>query len=97
MTVAKRKEENNVVNMNKEEQQPVKKRKRLTLGTAEQVRRYIQGLMVKVENNDMTESKARLLTNQAEVVLKAILQRESDSRLAQLEAKLIKMEEDIDL
>lgn len=65
-----------------------KKRTRLTLATPEQVRRYIQSLMLRVENDEITESKARLLTNQAETILKAILQKESDEKVLQLEIEL---------
>lgn len=61
------------------------KRTRLTLATAEQVRRYIQRLMIQVENDEIDLSKARLLTNQAETVLKAILQKEQDAKVAELE------------
>lgn len=65
-----------------------KKRTRLTLATPEQVRFYIQRLMVQVENDEIGINKARLLTQQAETVLKAILQKESDDRLAMLEEEL---------
>ena len=65
-----------------------KKRTRLTLATPEQVRCYIQTLMIKVENDDIGINKARLLTQQAETILKAILQKESDDRLAMLEEEL---------
>lgn len=61
------------------------KRTRLTLATAEQVRRYIQRLMIQVENDEIDLGKARLLTNQAETVLKAILQKEQDAKVAELE------------
>jgi hypothetical protein len=65
-----------------------KKRERVVLATPEQVRFYIQRLMVQVENDEIGINKARLLTQQAETVLKAILQKESDDRLAMLEEEL---------
>lgn len=65
-----------------------KKRERVVLSTPEQVRFYIQRLMVQVENDEIGINKARLLTQQAETVLKAILQKESDDRLAMLEEEL---------
>ena len=68
-----------------------KKRTRLTLATPEQVRRYIQALMMQVENGDMDLSKARLLTIQAETILKAIQQREAEQRLIELETELDKL------
>lgn len=61
------------------------KRTRLTLATPEQVRRYIQRLMIQVENDEIDLGKARLLTNQAETVLKAILQKEQDAKVEELE------------
>lgn len=61
------------------------KRTRLTLATPEQVRRYIQRLMLQVENDEIDLGKARLLTNQAETVLKAILQKEQDAKVEELE------------
>lgn len=61
------------------------KRTRLTLATPEQVRRYIQRLMIQVENDEIELGKARLLTNQAETVLKAILQKEQDNKVVELE------------
>jgi len=68
-----------------------KKRTRLTLATPEQVRRYIQALMMQVENGDMDLSKARLLTIQAETILKAIQQKEAEQRLIELETELEKL------
>ena len=68
-----------------------KKRTRLTLATPEQVRRYIQALMMQVENGDMELSKARLLTIQAETILKAIQQKEAEQRLIELETELEKL------
>ena len=68
-----------------------KKRTRLTLATPEQVRRYIQALMMQVENGDMDLSKARLLTIQAETILKAIQQKEAEQRLIELETELDKL------
>ena len=65
-----------------------KKRERVVLSTPEQVRFYIQRLMVQVENDEIGINKARLLTQQAETILKAILQKESDDRLAMLEEEL---------
>lgn len=62
------------------------KRTRLTLATPEQVRRYIQRLMLQVENDEIDLGKARLLTNQAETILKAILQKEQDAKVDELEA-----------
>lgn len=61
------------------------KRTRLTLATPEQVRRYIQRLMLQVENDEIDLGKARLLTNQAETILKAILQKEQDNKVEELE------------
>lgn len=66
----------------------IKKRTRLALNTPEQVRLYIQKLMVRVEKDEIGINKARLLTQQAETILKAILQKESDDRLAMLEEEL---------
>ena len=68
-----------------------KKRKWLTLTTPEHVRRYIQGLMMKVENGEIDLSKARLLTIQAETILKAIQQKEAEQRLIELETELDKL------
>ena len=68
-----------------------KKRKWLQLTTPEQVRRYIQGLMIKVENGEIELSKARLLTIQAETILKAIQQKEAEQRLIELETELEKL------
>lgn len=61
------------------------KRTRLTLATPEQVRRYIQRLMIQVENDEIDLGKARLLTNQAETILKAILQKEQDIKVEELD------------
>jgi hypothetical protein len=66
----------------------IKKRTRLALNTPEQVRLYIQKLMIRVEKDEIGINKARLLTQQAETILKAILQKESDDRLAMLEEEL---------
>ena len=68
-----------------------KKRKWLTLTTPEHVRRYNQGLMMKVENGEIELSKARLLTIQAETILKAIQQKEAEQRLIELETELEKL------
>ena len=68
-----------------------KKRKWLQLTTPEHVRRYIQGLMIKVENGEIELSKARLLTIQAETILKAIQQKEAEQRLIELETELEKL------
>ena len=66
----------------------IKKRTRLALNTPEQVRLYIQKLMIRVEKDEIGINKARLLTQQAETILKALLQKESDDRLAMLEEEL---------
>lgn len=84
--------EEKVVSFDKKERAPYgsqkKKRTRLTLATPEQVRRYIQGLMLQVENGEIDLNTARLLTNQAEVILKAILQKASDEKVMELELEL---------
>ena len=47
--------------------------------------------MIKVENGEMDLSKARLLTIQAETILKAIQQKEAEQRLIELETELEKL------
>lgn len=74
------------INFEQEKKTMNNKRTRLTLATPEQVRRYIQRLMLQVENDEIDLGKARLLTNQAETILKAILQKEQDAKVDELEA-----------
>lgn len=69
----------------------MKKRTRLTLSNTEQVRRYIQRLMIQVENEEIELGKARLLTNQAETILKTIIQKEQDDKILELEESLEKI------
>lgn len=71
-----------------------KKRKRLTLTDANKVRTYIQQLMVMVENGEMDLNTARLLSNQAEIILKAINQRQEEERLIELEERLKDLEDE---
>lgn len=63
-----------------------KKIKRLRLSTPREVRRYIANLMKRVENSEIEESKARLLNNLAESILKSI-------RTDEIEKKLVEIEE----
>ncbi len=63
-----------------------KKVKRLRLTNSRDVRRYISNLMKRVENSEIEESKARLLNNLAETILKSI-------RSDELEKKLLEIEE----
>ena len=69
----------------------MKKRTRLTLSNTEQVRRYIQRLMIQVETEEIELGKARLLTNQAETILKTIIQKEQDDKILELEESLEKI------
>ena len=46
---------------------------------------------MKVENGEIELSKARLLTIQAETILKAIQQKEAEQRLIELETELEKL------
>lgn len=71
---------------------PKKRKRRLSLTSPNKIRIYIQQLMIKVENDEMTESKARLLTQQAEVILRAINAKEDAQRMHELENKLIELE-----
>jgi len=88
-----------IVEMNKEKypNKPNKKkkaRKRLTLTDSDKVRTYLQQLMIQVENGEMDLNTARLLTNQAEVILKAINQKKEEERLIELEERLKDIEEE---
>lgn len=70
-----------------------RKRKKLYLTDPDKVRIYIQGLMIAVENGEIDLNTARLLTNQAEVILKSIIAKESEKQLVALEYRLMELEE----
>lgn len=88
-------EKDNIVPIKKEEKPHFRKRKRskLYLTDPDKVRIYIQGLMIAVENGEIDLNTARLLTNQAEVILKSIIARESEQRQIELENRLADLEE----
>lgn len=67
-----------------------KKLHRISLKTAEDVRRYIAKLIKRVENDELDLGKARLLMNLAESILKSI-------RTDELERKIIEIENAIDM
>lgn len=71
---------------------PKKKRTRLTLDTPKRVRHYMQNILVQVENDEITESKARLMLNGAESILKAINAKETEERIIELELALEELE-----
>lgn len=87
-------QESNIVEMKKSEPHFRKKpRKKLYLTDPDKVRIYIQGLMIHVENGAIDLNTARLLTNQAEVILKSIIAKESEKQMIELEYKLLELEE----
>lgn len=65
-----------------------KTKKRLRLKTAEDVRRYIQNLMSRVENGEIDLNKARLLMNLADGILKSIRTDELEKRIIEIEEAL---------
>lgn len=72
---------------NKIDQEP-KKIKRLRLTNSRDVRRYVANLMKRVENSEIEESKARLLNNLAETILKSIRSDEIEKKLLEVESIL---------
>ena len=65
-----------------------KKLQRISLKTAEDVRRYIAKLIKRVENDELEIGKARLLMNLAESILKSIRTDELERRIIEIEETL---------
>ena len=67
---------------------PTPKKRRFRLGTAEEVRQYLAGVVTRLENNELTESGAKTRAYLGQVIVRVIEGAGMEDRLAALEQQM---------